>query len=252
MYLNPPHHFCAFARFTDALGSRSVRDRVPPARARHSPTRAPSPFAMTTRRLASTAFAALARALSTPVAPRARAVVASPPSSLAFAAVVRTAPALAPRARTFASGLTVDGGVNPAVDAVPESIVLVPREARPEIDGARGIEVAAREVFGVVQVRSHQFKVSPDDLIYVDKISGVEVNDVVSLPRVLMLGNKTRTVIGRPTVPGAEVVALVEEHVRDGKKLIFKKKRRKNHRRMRGYRAQLTGLRVLEVRGIDE
>lgn len=207
---------------------------------------------MTTRRLASTALTALARALSTPAAPRAGALVASPPSSFARAAVASVAPALAPRARTFASGLTVDGGVSPAVDAVPESIVVVPREARPVIDGARGIEVAPREVFGVVQVRSHQFKVSPDDLIYVDKIPGVEVNDVVSLPRVLMLGNKTRTVIGRPTVPGAEVVALVEEHVRDGKKIIFKKKRRKNYRRMKGYRAQLTGLRVLEVRGIDE
>ena len=107
-------------------------------------------------------------------------------------------------------------------------------------------------VFGVVEVRTHQFKVSPDDLIYVDKIKGVGVNDVVSLPRVLMLGNKTTTVIGRPTVPGAEVVALVEEQVRDGKKIIFKKKRRKNHRRSKGFRAQLTGLRVLEVRGIDE
>ena len=50
----------------------------------------------------------------------------------------------------------------------------------------------------------------------------------------------------------AEVVALVEEQVRDGKKIIFKKKRRKNHRRSKGFRAQLTGLRVLEVRGIDE
>ena len=45
-------------------------------------------------------------------------------------------------------------------------------------------------VFGVAEVRTHQFKVSPDDLIYVDKIKGVGVNDVVSLPRVLMLGNK--------------------------------------------------------------
>jgi large subunit ribosomal protein L21 len=138
------------------------------------------------------------------------------------------------------------------VDAVPESIVLVPREDAPAIDAERGVEVRPKDVFGVVEVRSHQFKVSPDDLIFVDKIKDVEVNDVVKLPRVLMLGSKTRTVIGRPTVPGAEILALVEEHVRDGKKFIFKKKRRKNYRRMNGYRAQLTGLRVLEVRGIEE
>lgn len=167
-----------------------------------------------------------------------------------FAGTPRAALA-ASTARAFASGLTIDGGVSPAVDAVPESVVVVPEASRPTIP-ATGLEIAPKDVFGVVQVRTHQFKVSPDDLIYVDKIKDVEVNDVVSLPRVLMLGNKTTTVIGRPTVPGAEVVALVEEQVRDGKKIIFKKKRRKNYRRSKGFRAQLTGLRVLEVRGIDE
>lgn len=156
------------------------------------------------------------------------------------------------RSRTFASGLTHEGGLTPAYDAVPESIVVVPEEEKPAIDPTRGLEVSPRDVFGVVQIRSHQFKVSPDDLIYVDKIHGVDVNDVVSLPRVLMLGNKGSTVIGRPTVPGAEVVALVEEQMRDGKKTIFKMKRRKNHRRRNGFRAQLTGLRILEVRGIEE
>jgi large subunit ribosomal protein L21 len=155
-------------------------------------------------------------------------------------------------ARTFASGLTIDGGVTPAYDVVPESVVLVSDDRKPVIDPVSGLDVVHKAVYGVVQVRSHQFKVSPDDLIFVDKIKGVDVNDVVSLPRVLMLGNKDRTVIGRPTVPGAEVLALVEEHARDGKKIIFKKKRRKNYRRSNGFRAQLTALRVLEVNGIEE
>lgn len=155
-------------------------------------------------------------------------------------------------ARTFASGLTIDGGVTSAYEAVPESVVLVSDDRKPVIDPESGLDVARKAVYGVVQIRSHQFKVSPDDLILVDKIKGVDINDVVSLPRVLMLGNKDRTVIGRPTVPGAEVLALVEEQVRDGKKIIFKKKRRKNYRRSNGYRAQLTGLRVLEINGIEE
>ena len=194
---------------------------------------------------ASAATARTARAATAPSTSFARAVAAFAPSS--------SSPSPSPPlARAFASGLAINGGVTPAVDAVPESIVLVPREDAPAIDAERGVEVRPKDVFGVVEVRSHQFKVSPDDLIFVDKIKDVEVNDVVRLPRVLMLGSKTRTVIGRPTVPGAEVLALVEEHVRDGKKFIFKKKRRKNYRRMNGYRAQLTGLRVLEVRGIEE
>jgi ribosomal protein L21 len=37
----------------------------------------------------------------------------------------------------------------------------------------------------------------------------------VSLPRVLMVGSTARTVLGRPYVPSAEVLAVVEEQVRD-------------------------------------
>ena len=160
-------------------------------------------------------------------------------------------PSLA-RARTFASALTVEGGVTPAFDAVPESFVRASESRRPAIDLERGFVVAKKAGYAVVQIRSMQFKVSPDDVIFVDKMTGFDVNDIVSLPRVLMVGNRARTVIGRPCVPGAEVLAVVEEQLIDGKKIIFKKKRRKNYRRRTGFRAQLTGLRVLEVNGIEE
>ena len=51
-----------------------------------------------------------------------------------------------------------------------------------------------------------------------------------------MLGSPTRTVVGRPYVPSAEVVTVVEEQVRDAKVIIFKKRRRKNSRRTNGHR----------------
>ena len=56
------------------------------------------------------------------------------------------------------------------------------------------------------------------------------------LPRVLMVGTLSRTVVGRPYVPSAEVLAVVEEQVRDAKVIIFKKRRRKNSRRTAGHR----------------
>lgn len=58
----------------------------------------------------------------------------------------------------------------------------------------------------------------------------------VALPRVLMVGTPSRTLVGRPYVPTAEVVVVVEEHVRDAKVIIFKKRRRKNSRRNAGHR----------------
>ena len=42
--------------------------------------------------------------------------------------------------------------------------------------------------------------------------------------------------MGRPSVQNAEIHAVVEEHVRDAKKLTFKKKRRKGYQRLSGHR----------------
>ena len=132
--------------------------------------------------------------------------------------------------------------------------------------------VPPRDVFAVVQAGSYQFKVTLDDLITVEKVKGVDINDKarvharsvacvqpltpclsfarlsqVQLSRVLMLGNTTCTVVGRPFVPGCSVTVVVEEHLRDAKAIIFKKRRRKNSRRLTGHRQQLTALRVVDI-----
>ena len=91
-------------------------------------------------------------------------------------------------------------------------------------------------IFGVVKVGAQQFKVVPDDLIVVEKLSEAKVNDPVILSDVIMVGTSTKTVIGRPSVPGAQVHAVVEEHFREAKKLAFKKKRRKGYQRLKGHR----------------
>ena len=51
---------------------------------------------------------------------------------------------------------------------------------------------------------------SPDDLVVSEKLKGVDVNDRLALGRVLMLGSRSETVVGRPHIPGASVTAVVE------------------------------------------
>ena len=65
-------------------------------------------------------------------------------------------------------------------------------------------------VFAVVEVGPTQHKVSVDDLVFAEKLKGVDINDKVNLQRVLMLGSRYETVIGRPYIPGASVTAAVE------------------------------------------
>uniref|UniRef100_A0A0D9WJL5 Large ribosomal subunit protein bL21m n=1 Tax=Leersia perrieri TaxID=77586 RepID=A0A0D9WJL5_9ORYZ len=107
-------------------------------------------------------------------------------------------------------------------------------------------------VFAVVQIGSHQFKVSNGDSIFTERLKFCDVNDKLILNRVLMLGSQTQTVIGRPTLPDATVHAVVEEHALDAKVIIFKKKRRKNYRRTKGHRQELTKLRITNIEGIDK
>ncbi|KAM1213569.1 hypothetical protein PS2_004962 [Malus domestica] len=107
-------------------------------------------------------------------------------------------------------------------------------------------------VFAVVQVGSHQFKVSNGDCIFTEKLKFCEVNDKLVLNKVLMLGTSSQTIIGRPILPDAAVHAVVEEHALDAKVIIFKKKRRKNYRRTKGHRQELTKLRIVDVQGIEK
>lgn len=107
-------------------------------------------------------------------------------------------------------------------------------------------------VFAVVQIGSHQFKVSNGDSIFTERLKFCDVNDKLILNRVLMLGSQAETIIGRPTLTDATVHAVVEEHALDAKVIIFKKKRRKNYRRTKGHRQELTKLRITNIEGIDK
>ncbi|KAJ4806517.1 50S ribosomal protein L21 [Rhynchospora pubera] len=104
--------------------------------------------------------------------------------------------------------------------------------------------------FAVVQIGSHQFKVSNGDSIFTEKLKYCDVNDKLVLKKVLMLGTKSETIIGRPVLVDASVHAVVEEHALDAKVIIFKKKRRKNYRRTKGHRQELTKLRITDIQGI--
>ena len=108
-------------------------------------------------------------------------------------------------------------------------------------------EDIVRDHFAVFEVGSHQFKVTPDDVIFVEKLWDVRVNNVLTFPKVLLYATREETHIGRPYVLGARVRCVVEEQMKNARVWIFKKKRRNNYRRFKGYRHPLTALRVLAI-----
>src|SRR6516165_10368119 len=100
-------------------------------------------------------------------------------------------------------------------------------------------------MFAVIKTGGKQYRVVPDDVLEVGKIEG-DVGSIVQLNEVLVLGGDT-PVLGVPTVAGASVAVEVLDHKRGPKVIAFKKRRRKNSRRKRGYRDEITVLRISEI-----
>ena len=106
---------------------------------------------------------------------------------------------------------------SPSLDDDPTSLpppppVYTRLEAR--VEGR--YRVAPKHVFALVELGGTQYKVTPGDVVVVEKLGEVDVSDTLSLGRVLLLGSRAETVIGRPYVPGAAVTAAVEVRVRCG------------------------------------
>src|SRR5215216_7040196 len=100
-------------------------------------------------------------------------------------------------------------------------------------------------MFAVIKTGGRQYRVVPDDVLEIGKIAG-DVGTIVQLGEVLVVGGDT-PILGVPTVAGATVAAEVLDHKRGPKVIAFKKRRRKNSRRKRGYRDELTVIRVTEI-----
>jgi large subunit ribosomal protein L21 len=100
-------------------------------------------------------------------------------------------------------------------------------------------------MFAVIKTGGRQYRVVPDDVLEIGKIAG-DVGTIVQLGEVLLVGSD-QPVLGAPTVAGATVAAEVLQHKRGPKIISFKKRRRKNSRRKRGYRDEITVLRITEI-----
>lgn len=100
-------------------------------------------------------------------------------------------------------------------------------------------------MFAVIKAGGKQYRVAAEDVIRIDRVEA-NPGEVVSFGEVLMLGGDTPQ-IGLPTVSGATVAGELLAHERGDKVIAFKKRRRKNSRRKRGYRHEFSVIRITEI-----
>ena len=98
-------------------------------------------------------------------------------------------------------------------------------------------------MYALVRTGGKQYRVAKDDTILVERIAADEGAEVI-LDDVVMLGVGDKVTIGTPRVEGAAVSATVVSQTRGPKIIIFRRKRRKNHRRTQGHRQDLTLLKI--------
>jgi large subunit ribosomal protein L21 len=95
-------------------------------------------------------------------------------------------------------------------------------------------------VFAVVKSGGRQYKVSEDQELVVDRISG-EVGDRVDLPVSFSANDESFDLTERTAK--AEIL----EHFRGDKIHVYKYKPKKDSRKKTGHRQELTRIKVLEV-----
>jgi len=101
-------------------------------------------------------------------------------------------------------------------------------------------------MYAVIETGGKQYRVEEGDTVQVESLHGADAGGEITFDRVLLVGGET-VMAGAPAVDGAAVRARVLREGKDRKVLVFKMKRRKAYRKLRGHRQPFTEVRIEEI-----
>ena len=102
------------------------------------------------------------------------------------------------------------------------------------------------QVYAVFTTGGKQYRASANDRLVVERLQA-EPGEKLVFDQVLMLGGEGKTQLGQPLLEGVQVEAKVVEQSRTRTLLVFRRKRRKNFRRMRGHRQYQTLVEITDL-----
>ncbi len=103
-------------------------------------------------------------------------------------------------------------------------------------------------MYAVIKTGGKQYRVAKDDIVTIERISG-DTGATIEFSEVLLVGSGADVRVGTPVVSGAKVTAELVEQTRGPKLIAFKKRRRKNSRRKKGHRQDLSTVRITNITG---
>ena len=101
-------------------------------------------------------------------------------------------------------------------------------------------------MYAIIKTGGKQYQVSAGDRLMVEKLEG-NIGDSIELSEVLLVADGDAVIVGKPVVDGAKVVATITDQGKHRKIKVFKKKRRKGYRLMKGHRQPYTALKIADV-----
>ena len=100
--------------------------------------------------------------------------------------------------------------------------------------------------YAIVEASGKQFWLQPDRYYDLDRFHA-ELNDVLTIEKVLLVNDGKDTKLGKPYIKNAKVEIKILEHRRGPKIIVYKMRPKKKTRRKNGHRQELTRVLVQSI-----
>lgn len=101
-------------------------------------------------------------------------------------------------------------------------------------------------MYAVIQTGGKQYRVSPGEMVKVEKLDG-KTGDPVTFEKVLLTSDGENIHLGNPYIEGTRVIGRITRHGKDRKIIVFKYKKRKGFRKKQGHRQNFTLIKVENI-----
>ncbi|MGD9730599.1 MAG: 50S ribosomal protein L21 [Desulfamplus sp.] len=101
-------------------------------------------------------------------------------------------------------------------------------------------------MYAVIKTGGKQYKVEEGQILRVEKLEG-EIGSDIKFDDVLLYSDGENITLGSPVIKNAFVSGNIVEQGKGKKVIVFKYKRRKSYKRMRGHRQLYTAVKINSI-----
>ncbi len=104
-------------------------------------------------------------------------------------------------------------------------------------------------MYAVIETGGKQYRVAQGDVIEIERAEPTgKTRTAIQFDRVLMVSGDKGVKVGDPVIGGAKVTGKLLAEIRGQKVIVFKKKRRKGYKRLRGHRQELMRVEIEKIK----